>query len=225
MLLQLLVEAVKNGWRDANGIISKQTIEAKIVPVLNEKLGCQKTQDHVKNRVKTLRGRYQSICQLFRHSSGVGWDPITKKFTASDEVWEGFLRTFTDYEDLMTVFGDGTAKGNNSIGLGDDTDATTYTVEESRPIRVNEIPSPDESFEQLDPLFQNPSYASSFLDANLEEKMEKEKKEEEKNNNLWDAIKETPNLDPPVRYKAIALVQQLGMKKEFLKMTPEERSE
>ncbi|TQE01394.1 hypothetical protein C1H46_012975 [Malus baccata] len=301
MLLQLLVEAVKNGWRDANGIISKQTIEAKIVPVLNEKLGCQKTQDHVKNRVKTLRGRYQSICQLFRHSSGFGWDPITKKFTASDEVWEGFLRshpksqgirkeTFTDYEDLMTVFGDGTAKGNNSIGLGDDTDATTYTVEESRPIRVNEIPSPDESFEQLDPLFQNPSYASSFLDANLEgsaptpiqkllprkrsrpeselksngttphivliekvslgmdsiaaiateiqgihsimekrekarEKMEKEKKEEEKNNNLWDAIKETPNLDPPVRYKAIALVQQLGMKKEFLKMTPEERSE
>ncbi|KAB2633865.1 transposon PIF-defective Malus [Pyrus ussuriensis x Pyrus communis] len=45
-------------------MISKQTIEAKIVPVLNEKLGCQKTPDHVKNRVKTLRGRYQSILEM-----------------------------------------------------------------------------------------------------------------------------------------------------------------
>nr|XP_008351282.2 uncharacterized protein At2g29880-like [Malus domestica] len=180
MLLQLLVEAIKNGWRDANGVISKQTIEAKIVPVLNEKLRCQKTQDHVKNRVNMLRGRYQSICQLFRHSSGFGWYLVTKKFIASDEVWEGFLRshpksqgvhkeTFANYEDLMTVFSNGTCKGNNSIALGDDIDATTYIVDESRPIKVNEFPPPDESFEQLDPLFQNPSYSSSFLDANLEE--------------------------------------------------------
>ncbi|RXI07695.1 hypothetical protein DVH24_005468 [Malus domestica] len=46
-------------------------------------------------------------------------------------------KTFVDYEDLMIVFCNGTAKGNNSIGLGDDTDATTYRVEESRPINVN----------------------------------------------------------------------------------------
>ncbi|RXI01540.1 hypothetical protein DVH24_014889 [Malus domestica] len=52
-----------------------------------------------------------------------------------------------------------------------------------------------------------------------------EKKKEEKNNNVWDAIKEIPNLDAPSHYKAVALVQKLGMKKEFLKMTPEEHSE
>ncbi|KAM1428817.1 hypothetical protein ACFX2I_045081 [Malus domestica] len=86
MLLQLLVEIVNNGWCDANGIISKQTIEAKIVPALNEKLGCKKTEDHVKNRMKTLKGRFQSICQLFRHNSEFGWDPVRKKLTASDEV-------------------------------------------------------------------------------------------------------------------------------------------
>ncbi|TQD86334.1 hypothetical protein C1H46_028092 [Malus baccata] len=150
-----------------------------MVPVLNEKLGCKKTKDHVKNHMKTLKGRFQSICQLFGHSSGFGWDLITKKFTASDEVWEGFLRshpksqgirkeTFANYEDLMTVFGDGTAKGNNLIGLGDDTDATTYRVEESRLVRVDKFPPFDENVEQLDPLFQTPSYASSFLDANFE---------------------------------------------------------
>ncbi|XP_070676366.1 uncharacterized protein At2g29880-like [Malus domestica] len=142
--VELLVEAINNGWRDANGIISKQTIEAKIVPVLNEKLGCKKIEDHVKNHMKTLKGRFQSICQLFRHSSGVSWDHVTKKLTASDE---------------------------------------------------------------------------------REKKKEMEKKEEEKNNNVWDAIKEIPNLDAPSHYKAVALVQKLGMKKEFLKMTPEEHSE
>ncbi|RXH70923.1 hypothetical protein DVH24_015545 [Malus domestica] len=52
-----------------------------------------------------------------------------------------------------------------------------------------------------------------------------EKKEEEKINIVRDAIKETPNLDAPSHYKVVALVQKLGMKKEFLKMTPEERSE
>ncbi|KAB2614534.1 hypothetical protein D8674_040669 [Pyrus ussuriensis x Pyrus communis] len=120
MLLQLLVEAVKNGWCDANGIISK-------------------------------------------HSSGFGWDSVTKKFTTSVRK-----ERFVDYEDLMTVFGDGTTKGNKSIRLGNDTDGITYRVKESRPIRVNEFPPLDESFKQLDPLFQTPSYASSFLDANLE---------------------------------------------------------
>ncbi|KAB2608480.1 hypothetical protein D8674_011648 [Pyrus ussuriensis x Pyrus communis] len=268
MLLQLPVVTVNNGWRDANGIISKQTIEAKIVLALNEKLGCKKTEDHVKNRMKTLKGRFQSICHLL--------DTI---LDLSHPKSQGIRKeTFADYEDLMTVFGDGTAKGNNSIGLGDDTDATTYRVEESRPVRVDEFPPFDENVEQLDPLFQTPSYASSFLDANFEApaatpvqkllprkrsqpefepklngttshiflmekvsvgmdsiaaiateiqgihsimskrekdrvKKEMEKKEEEKNNNVWDAIKETPNLNAPSRYKA------------FLKMTPEERSE
>ncbi|CAN6721082.1 unnamed protein product [Malus baccata var. baccata] len=149
-----------NQWsvEESNMLLQLLTIEAKIVLVLNEKLGCQKTKDHVKNRVKM-------------HSSGFGWDSVTKKFTTSDEVLIGFLRshpksqgvrkeTFADYEDLMTIFGDGTTKGTNSIGLGNDTDGTTYRVEESRPIRVNEFPPTDESFEQLDPLFQTPSYAS-----------------------------------------------------------------
>ncbi|KAB2637663.1 hypothetical protein D8674_039239 [Pyrus ussuriensis x Pyrus communis] len=191
MLLQLLVEAVKNGW-------------SKIVPVLNEKLGRQKTQDHVKNR-------------LFRHSSGFGWDSVTKKFTTSVRK-----ERFVDYEDLMTVFGDGTTKGNKSIRLGNDTDGITYRVKESRPIRVNEFPPLDESFKQLDPLFQTPSY--SELKSNgttphivLIEKVSlgvgsiaaiaTEIHKEEKNNNVWDAIKENPNLDAPIHYKAITLVQ------------------
>ncbi|KAB2618143.1 hypothetical protein D8674_014012 [Pyrus ussuriensis x Pyrus communis] len=179
-------------------------------------------------------GWYDANGIISKHSSGFGWDPVTKKFIARDRSIR--KKTFADYEDLMTVFGDGTAKGNNSNGLGDDTDVTTYRVEESRPFRVDEFPPFYENVEQLDPLCQTPSHASSFLDANFEDPTaaiateiqgihKMEKKEEEKNNNVWDAIKATPNLDAPSCYKAVALVQKLGMKKEFFKMTPEERSE
>ena len=38
---------------------------------------------------------------------------------------------FADYEDLQTVVGNGTAVGRHSIGLGDDTDARTFGIDES----------------------------------------------------------------------------------------------
>ncbi|XP_042425758.1 uncharacterized protein At2g29880-like [Zingiber officinale] len=77
-----------------------------------------------------------------RHSSGFGWDSMTKKFTASDEVWEDYFKshpkhehyrtdTFEDYEDLRLVVGNGTATGKYAIGLGDDIDARTFETEEN----------------------------------------------------------------------------------------------
>ncbi|KAK4833785.1 hypothetical protein QYF36_011127 [Acer negundo] len=33
-----MVEAVGRGWRDASGLLSKQTVETRILPSLNEKL-------------------------------------------------------------------------------------------------------------------------------------------------------------------------------------------
>ncbi|XP_042436882.1 uncharacterized protein LOC122022833 [Zingiber officinale] len=75
-----------------------------------------------------------------------GWrdrnDSMTKKFTASDEVWEDYFKshpkhehyrtdTFEDYEDLRLVVGNGTATGKYAIGLGDDTDARTFETEEN----------------------------------------------------------------------------------------------
>ena len=42
LLLQLMVEAVGRGWRDASGLLSKQTVETWVLPSLNEKLNCNK---------------------------------------------------------------------------------------------------------------------------------------------------------------------------------------
>ncbi|KAK9142444.1 hypothetical protein Syun_011844 [Stephania yunnanensis] len=86
--------------------------------------------------------RYQGYVELMRCNSGFGWDPITKKLMASDEVWEEYFKshpnqrhyqtdTFTNYDDLRIIVGNATASGRYSIGLGDDTDARTFEAEET----------------------------------------------------------------------------------------------
>ncbi|KZV50786.1 hypothetical protein F511_11563 [Dorcoceras hygrometricum] len=142
-LLKIMVDSAMRGWRDINGLFSKKTIEKKILPALNEKLGCEKTFTQYQSRLKWFKLRYNNYCKLMRHNSGFGWDSNTKKFTAAEEVWEDYLKphpkhehyrsdTFEDYEDLRIVVGNGTAIGKYSIGLGDDTDARTYETEENR---------------------------------------------------------------------------------------------
>ncbi|KAL2523863.1 Uncharacterized protein Adt_08917 [Abeliophyllum distichum] len=54
---------------------------------------------------------------------------------------------------------------------------------------------------------------------------DRENKEVENKNNIWNAIKETPNLDNHTRYKVHAFIHKFGMKDAFLKMSHEERWE
>ncbi|XP_042436839.1 uncharacterized protein At2g29880-like [Zingiber officinale] len=141
-LLRLMVNAAMRGWRDRNGVLNKRTVEIKILPTLNAKLGCEKTFAQYQSRLKWFKQRYNNYCKLMRHSSGFGWDSMTKKFTVSDEVWEDYFKshpkhehyridTFEDYEDLRLVVGNGTATGKYTIGLGDDTDVRTFETEEN----------------------------------------------------------------------------------------------
>lgn len=55
------------------------------------------------------------------------------------------------------------------------------------------------------------------------EKEDQEKVAEDKANNVWDAIKEIPDLDDEVRYEAMTLVHSLGMKYGFMNMSIAER--
>ncbi|ONH96056.1 hypothetical protein PRUPE_7G105100 [Prunus persica] len=137
MLLQLMVDAASRGWRDANGMLSKATVETKILPKINEKL------------------RIQKYSQLLRHSSGFRWDPTTKKFTTLEEVWKDYFKshpkdtsiqtkTCEGYEDLQIVIGNATAIGRNSLRLGDDTDARTFRAED-RHVGIEDFVFDDES--------------------------------------------------------------------------------
>ncbi|KAM5571281.1 hypothetical protein ABKV19_011738 [Rosa sericea] len=145
-----MVDAATRGWRDNSGIFSKQTVEERILPVLNSKLGCHKTYNNYQSRLKWFKNRWASYSTLMRFSSGFGFDSTTKRFTASDEVWEDYLKAhpndtnlrygiFQDYEDLEIAIGNGVAVGKNSMGLGGATDARTLGVEEDRDIRIEDF--------------------------------------------------------------------------------------
>ncbi|KAK0589737.1 hypothetical protein LWI29_017899 [Acer saccharum] len=238
-----------------------------------------------------------------RHSSGFGWDPITRRFMASEEVWEDYLKShpkerhfrtehYVDYDDLRVVIGNVTASRRNSIGLGDDIDARTFGVEDTHVgIEDYEYDADNGAFvqSQYEPLHQSESLekstsplsrqtmsskvplkvtsqtnrnridfegSSSFQNTNQADIIEKlshgidsiaadfwgvcslmekresdrekgeiEKKEKERKSNIWDAIKETSNLDSSARYKALAPVNTKTKKDVLLNMSPEERSE
>ncbi|CAL2249708.1 unnamed protein product [Prunus armeniaca] len=142
-LLELLVDGISRGWRDTNGSISKQTIEKRVLPRLNEKTVSPKTYNNYVSRMRWYKKQFDKMTTLMRNNSGFGWDPITKKFTASDEVWENYLKSHpshknlqtesvANYDDLKIVVGGATATGNGSLALGvNDTDATTFRDEEN----------------------------------------------------------------------------------------------
>ncbi|KAL5854606.1 hypothetical protein ACOSQ4_004408 [Xanthoceras sorbifolium] len=140
-LLRLMVNAVIRGWYDSNSLLSKVTVERKILPTLNGKLVCQKTFTQYQSRLKWFKQRYNNSYELMRHNSGFRWNHVTNKFIASDEVWKNYFKsypthkhyrtdTFADYKDLRIAIGNRTAVGRNSIALEDDTDARTFVAEE-----------------------------------------------------------------------------------------------
>ncbi|KAG7559241.1 Myb/SANT-like domain [Arabidopsis thaliana x Arabidopsis arenosa] len=294
LLVELLVDAVHRNWRDNSGIFSKLTVEQKILPVLNERLGCQKNHTQYLSRWKYLRGLYQNYLDLQRFNSGFGWDNEMKMFTAPDEVWDEYLRKHPkhkhlryesneQFEDLQVIFGCGLATGGSAIGMGDTIDARTIRTGESTRVRDNIIV--DEVFElsseeplaspecdmspiqgtnpkgrvdKLRPRKRSRTLATSNVDKlktdeedpmiivsnrilnviqqreerqqreaekreeNLRRKVE-EKEAEKKKNNVWEAMKEIPNLENHIRYKAVTLIHSLGMKDVFIDMSVEER--
>ncbi|KAK2641674.1 hypothetical protein Ddye_023437 [Dipteronia dyeriana] len=68
-LQKLMVDAATHEWRDSNGLLSKTTIERKILPALND---CQRTYPQCRSRLKWFKQRYNNFPQLIRHSSGCG---------------------------------------------------------------------------------------------------------------------------------------------------------
>ncbi|XP_057787823.1 uncharacterized protein At2g29880-like [Salvia miltiorrhiza] len=136
VLLEILVESAKRGWRDNSGIFSKATVEERILPALNQRLRCNKTYNHYLSRIKWFKTRWTAYSTLMKFNSGFGYDNNAKKFTAPDEVWDAYCQAHPkdayllhgncpDYEDLEIAIGNGVAVGKNSIGLGSATDART----------------------------------------------------------------------------------------------------
>ncbi|XP_004298104.1 PREDICTED: uncharacterized protein At2g29880-like [Fragaria vesca subsp. vesca] len=249
-----MVEAAVRGWRDNSDILSRTTVEERILHVLN---------------------------------LGFGYDPSTKRFTATNEVWDEYLKmsflntahpndtdlrygTYEDYEDLEIAIGNGVAVGKNSIGLGGDvTDARTLVVEEGRKVCIEDFDYDIENEAFVKPTEDNPSaHPTSPLQSpeNLEiprrgttqnkrsraeyegnsnstrgtpqsgvmEKLDKLHfgfesmitllEKRDRKSKIWDAIKEIPNLNEATCFTALELLDTKTKKDAFFNMSPQERS-
>ncbi|AEE31185.1 Myb/SANT-like DNA-binding domain protein [Arabidopsis thaliana] len=165
----VLIELIRQNWRDSSGIIGKLTVESKLLPALNKRLGCNKNHKNYMSRLKFLKNLYQSYLDLKRFSSGFGWDPETKKFTAPDEVWRDYLKAHPNhkhmqtesidhFEDLQIIFGDVVATGSFAVGMSDSTCPRIYTVGERS--QGKETVNQDENIEEVYEFsFQHPSSA------------------------------------------------------------------
>ncbi|BBH05203.1 hypothetical protein Prudu_016524 [Prunus dulcis] len=141
--LQLMVDAASRGWRDANGMLSKATVETKILLKINEKLRVGSS---------TLKENTKNIHSFSVTALGLGG---IQPFTAPEEVWKDYFKshpkdtniqtkTSEDCEDMQIVIGNATAIGRNSLGLGDDTDARTFRADE-RHVGIEDFVFDDES--------------------------------------------------------------------------------
>ncbi|KAM7497035.1 hypothetical protein LguiA_021449 [Lonicera macranthoides] len=150
LLLEFMVDAAARGWCDNSGILRKQIVEEMILPILNKKLGIQKTYKNYQSGLKWFKNKWSSYLTLMRFSSDFRYDSTTKKFTACDEVWEEYFKahpkntelkygTFEDYEDLEIAIGNGVAIGKNSIGLGSATNARTLGASESIEVSIEDL--------------------------------------------------------------------------------------
>lgn len=91
-LLTILVEAINNGMRDSNGSLAKKNVDRYILPRLNVKIKSPKTYGHYTSRMKWFKRKYEKMSMLMRNNSGFGWDRKSCTFTASDEVWDDYLK-------------------------------------------------------------------------------------------------------------------------------------
>ncbi|XP_010430637.1 PREDICTED: uncharacterized protein At2g29880-like [Camelina sativa] len=137
--------------------------------------------------MKVLRGRYNGLAELFRLSSGFGWDPETKKFTARDEVWDDFLKahsnktylcdeSYEDFRDLHMIFSTNVATGKNAMGLGDVVAEDPYQVGDNEGINDSTRVQIEDDLEET--TYEDTSVHEVFasLEKRREEKLSHRKK-------------------------------------------------
>ncbi|CAJ2650427.1 uncharacterized protein LOC123904698 [Trifolium pratense] len=107
-LLHLLVDAMNRGMRDANGSLSKQTVERLILPELNAKTRFPKTYSHYLSRMKWFKNQYNMMSTLMRHNSGFaghGNDPENELFNLRYASLRNVIeRIFGVFKSRFTIF-------------------------------------------------------------------------------------------------------------------------
>lgn len=90
VLIDALVYEDRNGAK-IDGVFTTQGLN-DVVKEVREKTGVLDVdKEKVKNRIKSLKKKFTQCYDIFKHTSGFSWSPITKKFDAEPEVWEKLI--------------------------------------------------------------------------------------------------------------------------------------
>ncbi|EFH62868.1 hypothetical protein ARALYDRAFT_315295 [Arabidopsis lyrata subsp. lyrata] len=225
LLIELAADCFKRGLIDPNGRMLKETVETKILPVLNKTFKCKKTYKHYINRMKILKNIYRDSVNLQRFNSKFEWNPIMKKFTAPDEVWIAyfkdypnhrhmFYKTYEEYEHMKLVFGKRRFERSPS---------QAYLSSDDKVHESMEVVVPGTSI-YLENFVGNPDQEElRSIDSATDHIMQGRSMAEKKMKNVWDALKEIPNLANTTRYQALNMILKLEMRDIFVNMSIEDR--
>ncbi|RWR94152.1 L10-interacting MYB domain-containing-like protein isoform X1 [Cinnamomum micranthum f. kanehirae] len=122
-LADILIEQINLGRKDGTGWTTEgwREIERK----MKEKYGSECVKDKIRNRLRTIKQHYNHIKTLMG-LSGFGWDDATKRVTASDQVWDDYIKAHPDYdyyrgrsvvnyEKFAIIYGDSIADGRDVL--------------------------------------------------------------------------------------------------------------
>ncbi|EOA22185.1 hypothetical protein CARUB_v10002756mg [Capsella rubella] len=142
------------------------------------------------------------------------------------------------FEDLQMILESNIATGRNDVGISDAIDPDTYQVEDSEGTnnlsRVQIMEDEEIAYEEtyVQEVFSAlekrreeklPPRKKARTDSLNSNKENEETEAEDKANNVWDAIKEIPDVDEDLCYEAMILVHSLGMKYGFIHMSIADR--
>ncbi|GMP54458.1 hypothetical protein CsSME_00019626 [Camellia sinensis var. sinensis] len=73
------------------GSMDLSLLQHMIVKELREIYNLDLDKAKVKNRLKTIKEHFVECYDLFKHTSGFAWSPVTRMFTAKPGVWEALI--------------------------------------------------------------------------------------------------------------------------------------
>ncbi|KAK7295758.1 hypothetical protein RJT34_18670 [Clitoria ternatea] len=110
---KILVDQVRKGLKVDNAL-QTEAYDAAVSAII-AKFGIHLTKYNIRNRLKTLKKRYQLLKELLS-LTGFKWDETKKMVIANDSTWDDYIKThpdarvlrgrvFEDYDQFCTIFG------------------------------------------------------------------------------------------------------------------------
>ncbi|KAI9201596.1 hypothetical protein LWI28_025819 [Acer negundo] len=233
MLLQLMVDVASRGWRDANGMLSKAIVESRILPSHPTHRGLRNKNYDDYEDLQIVIG---NTTATGKNSLGLGDEIDARTFGVKDRhivlndfVYDETNEAFVANQNEPSHQPPPLRQSSSPLPFPA-TSSEVYPVSTSQKKRTrtdnewnissyetnNKVVIMEKISLSIDSIAADFRGVHSLLEKREKdrEKSEMEKREKKRQSCIWDAIKETSNLDERARYKAVALLTNKTKKKK-----------